>query len=454
MTRRALTRFCLAAALALGGAGTATADGFADALRQALLQSKTIAAARLDLRSAIEDLPAARATMSTITELGAAASTTEQRVGPARRSNDSDTESVTLTLRQPLYDGGVARAQKTVAELAVERAEARLELDEQSVLLAAIDAYVGLVVARDRAELEKANASRLDEYLRATELRVELGEGTPTDLAATQAQRARARASRITAETRLVNAEETYRSLMGEPAAALALPAVPPGLPASADAAGEAALKGNHAHRLAYIAERAARRNLDVLVANVRPRVNASVTGRSTDSSDNGRDTEEVTASLTLSMPLFPNSAVRARARSGVASHQAALFSLRDSERSTRLAAQNAYRNFRASSQVIDAYAAELKGAALLRDGTAREVEFGLKTVLDLLDAEQGVVNAQVNLLDANRGSIVAAYALLAAVGGLSAPDLGLGVDVAAPDDGEIRQPVVLRPFPVLRYAD
>ena len=449
---RASACLFVAAVMALSPlAGAVRADGFEDALGRALTDSDAVAAARQNLRAAVEELPVAYSSKTLTTELNISGTSAETTTDTSERNDDTGT--VSLSLKKPLYDGGIAAAQLSINELAVVEARTRLRMQEETVLLAAVNAYVGLVVARDRVGLEQANARRLDEYLRATTLRVELGDATLTDLAATRARQARARASLISAETDLANAEETYRAQMGEPFLGIALPLPPADTPASAGDAGDLALEHNHAHRLAHTAERSARRALDLLVANVRPKVDLSLTGRSTDSSNDTRDTEEVAAGVTLSMPIAPNSAVRARSRSTVANHRAAALRLGDSERATRLAAENAFRNYRAASGVIEAYGAELNAAVLHRDGIRAEVEYGLKTVLDLLDADQDVVSAQVNLLEANRARIVAGYALLASVGGLSAPALGLDADGAG-TDGPIDAPIVLRPLPVLRYGE
>ena len=103
---------------------------------------------------------------------------------------------------------------------------------------------------------------------------------------------------------------------------------------------------------------------------------------------------------------------------------------------------------------MIDAYSAELEAAILLRDGTNSEVEFGLKTVLDLLDAEQDVVNARVNLLDANRSRVMAAYQLMASVGALSAETLGLAMTGPDPEALEISNPIILTPLPAIDYPE
>lgn len=447
-----LSRFTFAA-LAMVSLTPAMAGEFEDALSRALDNSRAIESARQGVRSAIEALPIAEQTMNLSTELSVSGSTADVSTndGPY---NNVETGSVTVTLRQPLYDGGIADAQRGVRRLEVDQARTQLSVDEQAVLLNAIETFVTLVVARDRVALEEANAKRLEEYLKATEIRVQVGESTPTDLAATRAQLARARASLITARTDLANSTESYRLDMELPPAGLALPGLPADLPGSALEAGEWALQSHPGHRQVYLGERASRQRLDVLVANIRPKVDFSVSGKTAESSSVTRTSDELAASVTMTMPLFPNKTVRATARSRVADHRAAMFRLIDSERSIRLAAENAFRTYQAASMVIDAYGAELEAAVLLRDGTISEVEFGLKTVLDQLDAEQDVVNARVNLLLANRDRIIAAYGLMAATGSLSAQSLGLDSDAVAPDETPIDFPVVLRPLPLLDYPE
>ena len=129
----------------------------------------------------------------------------------------SDGSNLALTVKKPIYDGGLADAETVAALLVVERARIGLAQAEQSVLQEALSAYVNLVAARDRVILEKANVNGLEEYLKATQVRLNVGEATPTDLAATRARLARAQASLITAESDLATAEETYRSLIGVP---------------------------------------------------------------------------------------------------------------------------------------------------------------------------------------------------------------------------------------------
>ena len=99
---------------------------------------------------------------------------------------------------------------------------------------------------------------------------------------------------------------------------------------------------------------------------------------------------------------------------------------LTDSELVTRLNAENAYRQFIAVKSLIKANQAERDAASLFRDGVKKEVEFGLKTLLDLLDAEQDVVNAELSLISTRGDYVLSGYTLLAHMGQLNAEAFGL----------------------------
>lgn len=431
----------------------AVADILQIELNKALDRADSIASARQNLRAAMERIGVAQSTMVLSSNLTVSGSAVQSSTSDNDFRN-ADNANVTLSVKKPLYDGGVADAETQSVMLNIERARINLDQAEQKVLQDALSAYVNLVAARDRVSLEKANLSRLEEYLKATQVRLDVGEATPTDLAATRARLARARASLITAQSDHVNAVETYRSLMGVPPSRLGLPNLPVDMPVTVSAAGDAALETGLAHRLARIEEKQALASLGSLTAKVRPTLDLEVKGRSTESNIDLRDSDEVSANLTFTMPLFPNSSVQAAARAAVADHRATLFAERDSARSTRLDAENAQRLFLAQSAVIEAHQAELEAAVLFRDGTRTEADYGLKTILDVLDAEQDVVSAEVSLLLARRDRINAGFAVLASIGQLTAETLALSSDALAPDDTEIASPIELKPLPTLVYPE
>jgi len=422
-------------------------------LQKALEQSDTLAAARQEFIAAKENIIASRSSMDMTATLSASGTASQQSTSDADfKKNDS--ASLTVTLTQPIYDGGQADADETEARLKLDMARISLGKAEQDVILNSLSAYIVLAAAQDRLDLEKSNLKRLEEHLKATDLKLKLGESTPTELAGTRARLAQARASLIEAETEKANADETYRSLIGVPPTELVLPDLPGGLPASVGEAGLAAQQHNLDHRLAILNERVSRQFLDVLVSQIRPTVDFTLSGMSTEAAVASGDKDSVSAKVTFSMPLFPSSAVRSKARAAVADHRAEIFNLEDSRRKTYLAGQNAWRDFTANSAIIEANAAELEAAILVRNGTQSEVTFGLKTFLDLLDAEQDVVNAELNLLIANRDQVLSAFDLLAIMGRLSAKDIGLEGLVSVDDIPRIDLPFTAKPFPVLDYQE
>jgi outer membrane protein len=108
---------------------------------------------------------------------------------------------------------------------------------------------------------------------------------------------------------------------------------------------------------------------------------------------------------------------------------------LADSEQLTRLNAENSYRQFIAINSLIKANQAEYDAAIIFRDGVSKEVEFGLKTLLDLLDAEQDVVNAELNLISTRGDYVLSGYTMLASMGQLNAETFGLSPVFISVDD-------------------
>ena len=447
-------KFLFLISLSVGFAGSAVAsDMVSIELTKALERSDTIAAARQGLRASVERITVANKSLDLTTTLSVTG-TAAQTSANEQDFTSSDSSNLSLTVKKPIYDGGLADAETSAALLVVERARIGLAQAEQAVLQESLSAYVNLVAARDRVVLEKANVNRLEKYLKATQVRLNVGEATPTDLAATRARLARAQASLITAESDLATAEETYQSLIGVPPVQIDLPQLPPRMPETIIAAGDAAEATSLSHRLVMIDQRDALASLEVLTSRVRPNINLEVTGKTMEADSDLRDSDEVSASLVLSMPIFVSTTVRAASRAAVADHRSAIFAERDSKRDVRLRAENAQRLFLSQNAVIKAFEAELESATLFRDGTRAEADFGLKTVLDVLDAEQDVVSAEVSLLLARRDSINAGYAVLAAIGLLNADTLGLSSGALAEDNSLIELPIRLKPLPTLVYPE
>lgn len=367
--------------------------------------------------------------------------------------NQSDSRNLTLQVKKKLYDGGVSSAQESVAMLSLDLAMMQVHMMEESVLLEAVRVFTALSSARDRLRISTANLARLEEHLRASSLRVEIGESSATELSGTKARFARAKANLIQAESNLATAEATYRSFIGTPPENLEIADVLVDLPQSAEETADLALKYKPSHKISFLRERIARKTMDVLLAQIRPNLDLTLSGKTADSASAQMDKETFSATVMFSMPLYPSTSVFAKSRGAVADHQKTLFDLTDDRRTTKLNAENAFRAYQAADAVILAYSAELDAANAVLDGTEQEVTFGQKTQLDLLDAEQDVVTAQLNLLVARQDRVNSAYQLLAAAGQLTPSNLGLDGIPSPSTLPQLENPIV-GPFPLLRYPE
>ncbi len=452
MGRMVLIAIILAwSAFGFTSAALAETPVFRMELNKALEKSQSLSAARLGVLSAREGLITAHKSTEWSASLSVNGTQTEESLNGGSFV-DSSATNVTASLHKTLYNGGLGDAREQVAALSLDIARAEVDIAKENTLLQAINAYTGLAFARSQAAISAANVARLEKHVRAARFQLEVGSITQTQLSSALAHLARAEATLIEADTNLAIAEATYDSLIGTPPAVLVLPAVPSPLPQSPVDAADLAEAQNPRHRIRFLHERIARRNLNVLYAQIKPSVGLTLSGRAYDSSGSIDHDERLTASLTFSMPLLPSPSVHASGRSAAASHQQALHNLSDSVRSTRLSAANASRLFASSLAVIRAYEAELFAASSVRDATVTEVSFGTRTLLDQLDAEQDVVNADLNLLSAQRNAVLAAYQLLRAVGEMTPLRLGL-TDVRPAEDEQISSPITGL-FPTLNYPE
>lgn len=446
---RAITASCV---MSIAVITTTNAEIFELELERALSNSQQILSSHKAYLSARENVIIASAPSEWSASVSVDATHRDEAVNGGN-FNDEKSRSVTLNIKKKLYDGGVSSAQETVAVLALELALAEVAIAEEVVLLEAVRAYTALSSARGRLHISMANLARLEEHLRGAKLKVAVGESTVTELAETKARVARAKANLIQTQTSLANAEADYTSLIGVPPQQMVIADVPSPLPQSSSDAATTALTNKPSHRVSYLRERITRKTMDVLLAQVRPNLDLTLSGRDFDTSLERGDKESVAATVMFTMPLYPSSSAFAKSRGAVADHQKTIHDLIDNRRTTRLNAENAFRAYQAADAVIAAYDAELEAASAFRDGTAQEVAFGEKTLLDQLDAEQDVVTAQLNLLISRHDRIINAYDLLASAGVLTPERLGLAGVSSPVHAPEIENPIV-GPFPLLRYTE
>jgi len=339
---------------------------------------------------------------------------------------DADSQTGSITLKKRLADFGEASAKRKLASYSLESAAANYRLTRQRTILEVISATLTLETSAEQLALRLSNLERLDAQTEAARVRLDAGTSTPTILAQAEARRARALADRIAAETALQEAQQNFTSLTGLPASGVQLPDLPLGLPGSAADAEAQAVAEHPSVQAAKAGERSADTQFDVLTGTVMPKLNFSLSASTTDREGRSQDKEEITAGITLSGPLLVTRSTRAKSIEAVANLSKSRHNLAEAERKARLTAGNAWRNWQAATAQLAAVEGEVIAAELAAEGTAAEVEFGLKTFLDALDADNALNDARLRALQTRQSVLLRAYQLQEAVGGLTPASLGI----------------------------
>ncbi len=401
------------------------------ALAKTYLENPRLRAARARLRGVDEGVPIARAGGRPRLEARSAASL--RRLDRREGSETLQTLRQSLTLEQRLYDGGETAARIAGAEYEVRAERARLEALEQEILLEAVAAFTAVV--RDQAvlDLALANERRLHRYLLAVKDRYRFGQVTRTDVAQAETRYAAAVAERQRAAGRLRASGASYRRVIGDPPGTLVMPPLPVDLPAALDDA-LGAIEGHPGVFAARMELERTERAVAEARALLRPRLalNAEIAVANDPDLDSGHQSEAAIGAL-LTIPLYQGGGVRARIRQSRQRATASRFALDDARRRVREEITAAFEALETARARLDSLATRLAAAKLALEGVREEARTGARTVLDVLDAEQELYEAQTARTDAERELVLSGFRLLAATGRLTARDLGL--DVATYDE-------------------
>ena len=414
------------------------ADTFQEALAQAYRSNPLLHAARAQLHAVDEQVPQAlsnwRPSMLAIPETGKKYE--ESTYTYATRGANLTPWNIRTTIRQNLYNGGQTVAAVKRAEAEVQASRVRLLATEQQILFEAGAVYSDVV--RDRAvlELNKNSERVLTRQLEVTRERFATGEVTRTDVAQAESRLSRTIAERVAAQGRLDNSHAAYQNIIGNPPGSLRPTSPLDDLPGSLDEAIATARMSSPEVIAARFAVRAAAATIDKIRGQLLPSLDleASLGRRESASSTEIRNfATEISARLTI--PLYQQGAVSSQVREAKHIHRQRVLELDAAVRKAIQEATQAWKNLMSARARIAAFRAEIQAASVALDGVVQEEQqVGSRTILDVLDAEQELLDARSNLAMATRNEIVASLELRQVVGTLTVQALALPVRLYDPE--------------------
>jgi outer membrane protein len=362
----------------------------------------------------------------------------------SQRGDRLTTGSFGVEIQQMLFDGFQTTNNVRTAEARVRAANESLRNTEQNILFNAASAFMDVIRDRQIAILRARNLEFLEEQVRAARSRFEVGEGTRTDVAQAEASRSAAVAQLAAARAQALASAATYHQIVGEEPGKLKSPSAARGLPRGIDSA---IVIGNTEHPAIIATEHlvdAAGFTVKAAEGALLPQFSASAgvsrNYRNTSpapspflSSDGEFDSASV--GLQLTVPIYQGGRVAGQVRQSKESLGQARIEVDVTRDQVRAAVVSAWTQYDAARQSVDANRELVAAAQLALSGVIEERKVGQRTTLDVLDAQADVITAQVNLVSSERDVVVGSYAILSAIGHLSAHRLGLAVTEYHPEE-------------------
>ena len=407
-----------------------------EAFASAYLTNPQLQAERANLRATDENVPTAlagwRPTITSTTGLTYAQGVTSEGAGFPASMISSPGYQTSVSITQPIYQGGhtTALTHEAVNRVLAERAN--LIATEQTVFTNVVSAYVGVIQNQQNLQIQTNNEKVLVEQLQATNDRFRVGEITRTDVAQAEAALATARAQRQQAEGTLQTAEATYVQQVGMPPPPNLIPPQPLQLPVHNEQEVMALAVSNNPSVIAALFTQSSEKDaFDVAVSVLMPKISAEAEYlHGVNQSFKGYQQDIKEAILNFQVPIYQGGSEYAAVRQARQTEQ---YSRRQVDLQRRTALQSAvsnWENLLAYRASIESDRAAVHSNIIALDGVERQAIVGTSTTLEVLQQQQTLLTAQLALVQSLSSMVTASYSVAAAIGRLTARDLKLNVPI------------------------
>jgi len=415
-------------ALSVAFSPVALGGNLSDAYRAAVAHDAIYAAAQSAYLAAQERIPQARAGL--LPNIGLNANTRYNDVEGSLFSDEFNSNSWGVTANQPIY-----RAQNLVsygqAKVSVQQAEYQLKASEQDLILRTARAYIDVLAAQDNLTFTLAQKDAFAEQLASAKRNFEVGTTTVVDTHEAQARYDLANSQEITARNVLEIKRRALRNLTGKEVNTLAtltpepMPFAPE--PANVDEWVSRSQQNNLEVRIRQQAKEIADKEIDRTRAGHHPTLDLTAGYTDANNQNFGTvqiDTKTTYVGLEFALPIYQGGLVSSQVREAVANQERVRQELEDALRNAALQTRDAYFNVLSTQSQVKALEAALASSMKSLESTQVGLEVGVRTNIDVLNAQQQVTSAQKELALARYLSLIALLNLKASAGTLTAADL------------------------------
>jgi outer membrane protein len=407
----------------------ALAETLADALSGAYHNNSTLEAERARQRGTDELVPQALSGWRpTITAQGSIGHDLSNGTNSFGITNYSATNprSLSIQLSQPIFRGFKTVEGTAQAEANVKAGRQQLLSVEQTTLFNAVQAYMNVIQAREVLGLRRKNVKVLQSQLNASDSRFKAGELTRTDVAQSRATLSGAQGQVALAIANVQAAEANYKAVIGRAPGKLAMPKMA-SRPKSLQSAYRIAQETNPNILAAAQVQLAAEHNVNVIGGDLLPSINlqASASVSAEQSGPNSSATNALVQGV-ITVPIYEAGRVYSGVRQAKETANQNRIQVISAVRSVRESVVNAWNTIISTGQNLAATRAQVAAANLALDGVRQEYQVGSRSTIDVLNAQQLLVNAQISVVAARHDQLVASYQLLGAMGHLTSGHLGI----------------------------
>lgn len=421
-----------------------SAETILGALSKAYMNNSQLNSARAGVRVTDEGVAIAKSGWRPT--IAGSASIDYSNTSRANNSTRLTTGNFGVQINQSLFDGFQTKNNVAAAEARVSASGESLRNTEETILFNAAQAYMNVIHDRKVANLTEQNLAFLTEQARAARSRFEVGEGTRTDVAQADASRSSAVAQVSAARAQALSSAAIYRQIVGdEPGKLKAASPLAKLLPSNLDSAIAVASNEHPAILATQHLVDAAAFSVKSAEGAMLPQLSASAgisqnyrntsPGSSLGALSQDGDSTSASIGATLTVPIYQGGRASAQVRQSKEQLGQARIEVDVSRDNVRAAVTSAWTQYTAAQEGVDANRALVAAAQLALNGVIEERNVGQRTTLDVLNAQNDVISAQINLASSERDVVVASYAILSAMGRLSTERLGLQVAKYHPEE-------------------